>query len=142
MQISWSVLEVSNMERCDIFWLVLNPFPRGIVCFPLMMLTDGYLLFDRMLKDSNMHSVPRPRTGEQWIFGFCRGLGQRNGIEECQLQEKHLAPCDPIRSSSALSLLPYQKWVEYLVKSTYSFISMHESLCGPREKSSSAYLGW
>lgn len=56
-----------------------------------------------------MHSVPRPRTGEQWIFWFCRGVRtekwNRGGTS--QLQEKHLAPSDPIRSSSALSLLPY-----------------------------------
>lgn len=53
-----------------------------------------------------MHSVPRPRTGEQWIFwGVRTEKWNRGGTS--QRREKHLAQSDPIRSSSALSLLPY-----------------------------------
>lgn len=89
-----------------------------------------------------MHSVPRPRTGEQWIFGFCRGVRtekwNRGGTS--QLQEKHLAPSDPIRSSSALSLLPYPRrgWNTRLRAPIPSFQCIPAS--ADHGKRSSAYL--
>lgn len=42
-----------------------------------------------------------------WVLQGVRIEKWNRGGGTSQLQEKHLAPSDPIRSSSALSLLPY-----------------------------------